>query len=257
MTDFGYKVSKTGFSIGTEFEQFENFFFSPETSITLEDLETNSTASTQLKKQEGSYEDFYFNYGLNYDLRDSTYRPTSGNKVSFFQNLPLISTNNEISNTLIFTQYKKLNETSDMIGKASVYFKAINSIDGSDVRVSKRGQVPYNRLRGFERGKIGPTDNKDYIGGNYVSSLNLSTNIPGILTTVENVDISYFIDVANVWGVDYDSSIDDSNKIRSATGIGMNLLTPVGPLSFSLSQPITKTSSDKTETFRFNIGTTF
>ena len=37
----------------------------------------------------------------------------------------------------------------------------------------------------------------------------------------------------------------------------MNLLTPVGPLSFSLSQPITKTSSDKTETFRFNIGTTF
>ncbi|MDC3016699.1 outer membrane protein assembly factor BamA, partial [Candidatus Pelagibacter sp.] len=257
LSDFGYKVSKTGFSIGTEFEQFENFFFSPETSITFEDLETNSTASTQLKKQEGSYEDFYFNYGLNYDLRDSIYRPTSGNKVSFFQNLPLISTNNEISNTLIFTQYKKLNETSDMIGKASVYFKAINSIDGSDVRVSKRGQVPYNRLRGFERGKIGPTDNKDYIGGNYVSSLNLSTNIPGILTTVENVDISYFIDVANVWGVDYDSSIDDSNKIRSATGIGMNLLTPVGPLSFSLSQPISKTSSDKTETFRFNIGTTF
>ena len=257
LSDFGYKVSKTGFSIGTEFEQFENFFFSPETSITLEDLETNSTASTQLKKQEGSYEDFYFNYGLNYDLRDSTYRPTSGNKVSFFQNLPLISTNNEITNTLVFTQYKKLNETSDMIGKASVYFKAINSIDGSDVRVSKRGQVPYNRLRGFERGKIGPTDNKDYIGGNYVSSLNLSTNIPGILTTVENVDLSYFIDVANVWGVDYDSSIDDSNKIRSATGIGMNLLTPVGPLSFSLSQPITKTSSDKTETFRFNIGTTF
>ena len=63
--------------------------------------------------------------------------------------------------------------------------------------------------------------------------------------------------MANVWGVDYDSSIDDSNKIRSSTGIGMDLLTPVGPLSFSLSQPITKMSTDKTETFRFNLGTTF
>ena len=35
--------------------------------------------------------------------------------------------------------------------------------------------------------------------------------------TVENLDFNYFIDIANVWGVDYDSSIDDSNKIRSST----------------------------------------
>ena len=144
-----------------------------------------------------------------------------------------------------------------MVGKASLYLKAINSLGNDDVRVSKRGSVPYNRLRGFERGKIGPVDNNDYVGGNYVSSLNLSTNLPAIFSTVDNIDFSYFIDVANVWGVDYDSSIDDSSTIRSSTGIGMNLLTPIGPLSFSLTQPITKSSSDKTETFRFNLGTTF
>ena len=144
-----------------------------------------------------------------------------------------------------------------MIGKASLYLKAINSLDGSDVRISKRGQVPYSRLRGFEKGKIGPVDNTDYIGGNYITALNLSTNLPGILSTVESMDFSYFIDIANVWGVDYDSSIDDSNVIRSSTGIGLDLLTPIGPLSFSLTQPLTKKDTDKTETFRFNIGTTF
>jgi len=37
----------------------------------------------------------------------------------------------------------------------------------------------------------------------------------------------------------------------------MNLLTPIGPLSFSLAQPLTKSSTDKTESFRFNLGTTF
>jgi outer membrane protein insertion porin family len=100
-------------------------------------------------------------------------------------------------------------------------------------------------------------ENSDYIGGNYVGALNLSTTLPGILTTVENIDFSYFIDFANVWGVDYDSSIDDSFKIRSSTGVGLDFLTPVGPLSFSLSKPITKKSSDKTEGFRFNLGTTF
>ncbi len=257
LTDYGYKVKETGFSLGTRFEQYENLFFSPEISVAIEDLKTNSTASTQLKKQEGTYEDFYFNYGLSYDLRDSAYRPTSGNKTTFYQTLPIVSGNNELSNTLIYTQYKNLNKSTDMIGKMSVYLKSVNSLDNSDVRISKRNQVPYKRLRGFERGKVGPIDNSDYIGGNYVTALNFSTNLPTILNTVENLDFSYFIDIANVWGVDYDDSIDDSNIIRSSTGIGLDFLTPIGPLSFSLSQPLTKKSSDKTETFRFNLGTSF
>ena len=90
-----------------------------------------------------------------------------------------------------------------------------------------------------------------------MTALNLSTNIPSIFRSVENIDLKYFFDVANVWGVDYDSNIDEASKIRSATGIGVDFLTPIGPLSFSLSQPLTKNSTDKTETFRFNLGTTF
>ena len=257
LTNFGYKVSTVGVSLGSKFEQYQNLFFSPEIDFTQEDLTTNSNASTNLKKQEGSYSDLYFNYALDYDSRNSSFNPSKGNRTYFYQELPLVSSDNEISNTLVFTQYKPLNESTDMIGKASFYFKAVNSIDGSDVRISKRGQVPYNRLRGFQKGKVGPIENDDYIGGNYVSALNLSTNLPNILTNFENLDFSYFIDVANVWGVDYDSSIDKSNKIRSSTGIALEFLSPVGPLSFSLSQPITKNSTDKTETFRFNLGTTF
>ena len=256
LTDNGYKISTAGFSLGTKFQQYENLFFSPELDISLEDLSTNSTATANLKKQEGTYEDFYFNYGLDYDLRNSSFRPTSGNKTSFYQELPLVSGNNEISNTFVFTQYKKINK-SDMIGKASIYLKAINSIDDSDVRISKRAHMPYSRLRGFEKGKVGPLDNSDFIGGNYVTALNLSTNVPGLFSTVENVDVSYFLDIGNVWGVDYDGSIDDSNVIRSSTGIGLDWLTVVGPLSFSLTKPITKKNTDKTESFRFNLGTTF
>ena len=234
LKDYGYKVSNTGFSFGTTYEQYENLFFSPEIDFSFEDLETNLTASSSLKKQEGSYEDFYFNYGLIYDLRDSTYKASSGSKTTFYQNLPIVSGNNEISNTFIYTKYKTLNKSSDLIGKASLYFKAVNSIDGSDVRISKRAYMPYNRLRGFEKGKVGPVENTDFIGGNYVSALNLSTNLPGFFSTVENVDFSYFIDFGSVWGVDYDSAIDDSNKIRSSTGLALDLLTPVGPLSFQL-----------------------
>ena len=255
--DFGYESTDLGMSLGTRFEQFENLFFSPELDISLEDLSTTSDASANLKKQEGNYEDFYFNYSLDYDLRNSTYKPSSGNKTIFYQTLPIVSTNNEIANTFIYTHYKKLDNESNMVGKLSLYMKAVNSLDDSDVRVSKRAKMPYSRLRGFEREKIGPKDGADYVGGNYVTSLNFSTNLPGILTTMENFDFSYFIDIGNVWGVDYDSAVDQSNFIRSSTGFGLDWITPIGPLSFSLTQPITKKSTDETESFRFNLGTTF
>ena len=256
-TDFGYETTNYSFSLGTKFEQYENLFFSPSLDLSIEDLKTTESASSNLKKQAGNYEDFYFNYGLDYDLRNSRYKPSSGSISTFYQTVPIVSGNNELKNTLILTKYKKLNKGTDMVGKASLYLSSVNSLDNSDVRISKRNKVPYNRLRGFERGKIGPKDGDDYIGGNYISTLNLSTNLPGILSTMENIDFSYFIDVANVWGVDYDSSVDQSNFLRSSTGIGLDWLTPVGPLSFSLTQPLSKKSSDKTETFRFNLGTTF
>ena len=51
--------------------------------------------------------------------------------------------------------------------------------------------------------------------------------------------------------------LDDGNKLRSSVGLGIDWFTPIGPLNFSLSHPVTKSSTDKTETFRFNLGTTF
>ena len=163
----GYKITTVGASLGTVFEQYENFFFHPEIDFTQEDLTTNSSASSGLKKQEGSYSDFYFNYGLFYDTRDSSFNPKKGNFVSFTQDLPIISNDNEVKNTLILTKYKSLKRSDDMIGKISFYLSAINSYDGSDVRISKRNRVPSNRLRGFEKGKIGPIDGTDFVGGNY------------------------------------------------------------------------------------------
>ena len=111
-------------------------------------------------------------------------------------------------------------------------------------------------MRGFEHGKIGPVDGGDYIGGNYGSVVNLVTSFPNLFPELQDIDFNIFVDAANVWGVDYDSGLDKS-KVRSSTGIGVDWFTPIGPLSFSLATPLSKADTDKTETFRFNIGTTF
>ncbi len=256
LTDSGYKTSEIGFSLGTKFEQFQNIYLRPEIDFLIEDLETSSKASNTLKKQEGSYTDLYFNYSINQDLRDKRYNTESGYVTKFAQELPIISDSAELSNAFEVTKFQKLSTRSNMIGKVSFYGKTITGLN-DDVRISKRLNIPSFRLRGFEKGKVGPIENNDYIGGNHISTLNLSATLPNIFEGLENLDVGVFFDAANVWGVDYDSALDDNSKIRSSTGVALNLMTPIGPLSFSFANPISKASSDKTETFRFNLGTQF
>ena len=256
LTDSGYKTSEIGFSLGTKFEQFQNIFLSPEIDFLIEDLETTSDASNILKKQEGSYTDLYFNYSINQDLRDKKFRTEDGYVTTFSQELPLVSDNAELSNAFEITNYRKLSSTSDMVGKVSFFGKTITGLS-DDVRISKRLTVPSYRLRGFQRGKVGPVDNNDYVGGNHVSSLNLSATLPTLVQGLDNLDVGVFFDAANIWGVDYDSSIDDKSTVRSSAGVALNLMTPIGPLSFSFANALSKASSDKTETFRFNLGTQF
>ena len=155
-------------------------------------METTADASSAYKKQEGSYTDLYFNYSINQDLRDKRFRTESGYVATFSQELPLVSDNAELSNAFIVTNYKKLSSTSDMVGKVSFFGKTITGLS-DDVRISKRLNVPSSRLRGFQRGKVGPVENNDYIGGNYVSSLNFSATLPNLVQGLDNLDIGVFV----------------------------------------------------------------
>jgi outer membrane protein insertion porin family len=256
LADYGYETNNTSFSLGTGFEQYQNLFFTPSIATSYENLQTTSAASSNLKKQEGKYFDTYFNYSLNYDMRDQAYQPTSGYQASFSQELPVLSNNYEFSNTIQYIKYKKF--PLDIVGKVNFYGNHINALsDGKDVRISKRAFLSQNKLRGFESGKIGPVDNGDFIGGNYLGAISFSATLPKLIPSFQNSDISIFLDTANVWGVDYSSTINDSSKIRSSTGVLLDVLTPVGPMNFSWALPITKKQTDVTEFFRFNIGTTF
>ena len=75
-------------------------------------------------------------------------------------------------------------------------------------------------------------DGTDHIGGNYAAALNLEANLPNLLPDDSNIDVAAFLDFGNVWGVDYDSSLDDGNKIRSSTGVVAGWISPIGPMSF-------------------------
>ena len=79
----------------------------------------------------------------------------------------------------------------------------------------------------------------------------------GIPFVSDFFDFSIFIDVAHLWGVDYDSSIDGEGKVRSSVGLGLDWFTVIGPINFTYAYPITKDTNDVTQEFSFNLGTTF
>ena len=250
----GYKSNVTGFSIGTQFEYLDDLRFGLSTRNTIEKIDVDSSASTKQKKQDGNYFDSFIGLDFFYDKRDQKYQTTSGYFSNYNVSMPILSDTNTFTNIYNYKIFKELYENN--VSTFSFSFQGATSLSGDDIKLSERLYIPGRKLRGFETGKIGPKDGSDYIGGNYVSTINATTTIPKILENVQSVDLVMFADAANIWGVDYDSSLE-KNGIRSSIGIGLDWLTPVGPLTFSLAQPITKEATDIEERFRFNIGTSF
>ncbi len=250
----GYKTNQTGLSLGTRFEYFDDLYFKLGSSVFYEKLETDSTASARQKTQEGDYFDGFLNLNFDYDKRDQKFQTTDGFRSNYGIDLPIISESYTLSNSFYYKYFSELFE--DNVTSVAFSFKASNSLNDEDIKLSERLYIPSGSLRGFEFGKVGPKDGDDYVGGNFISSINFNSTLPQILANNENTDFLLFLDIANIWGVDYDSALDD-DKIRSSIGIGIDWFTPVGPLTFSLAQPLSKSSNDKTESFRFNLGTTF
>jgi len=249
----GFKSSKTGFELGTSFEQYENFYVAPNISIAFEDIEVDDTASTAVKNMEGNFFNTDLGYSLIKDSRNQKFKPTRGKKISFQQSIPIIQDSSSILNGLNISAYHDFSE--DLIGSLKLHSRAINGID-DDVRLTERLYLPRNKLRGFNTYKVGPKDGEDYIGGNYTTAINFEAQMPNLLPESYRTDFSLFVDTANIWGVDY-TSIDDTNTIRSSVGLSANVFTTIGPLSFTMAQDLSKADTDETETFNFRLGTSF
>ena len=253
--DSGYKNKIMTVGIGTGFEQYKDIFLNPTISYSYDDLKVENTASSSLKTQKGAFHDLSFDYGITQDKRDKIYAPTAGYISSFKQGFPIYADSPYIRNTYSFSKYAAFSENA--IGTFKLYGSAINGLNDKDVRLNKRTKLSSDKLRGFEAGKVGPKDGNDYVGGNYAMSSNFEISLPNFFPEATKTDVGLFLDIGNIWKVDYDATIDDSNKIRSSTGINASWFSPVGPMTFVFSKNLSKAETDVTQGFNFKLGTTF
>jgi outer membrane protein insertion porin family len=253
----GYQNTRVGNKIATKYEIYEDIFFRPNFYLQFDKLETSSSASSLLKSRSGNYQTSSLGYNFSADFRDSKSNPTSGNISYFEQNIAtLISDIPTIQTSVGTTFYKELiNE--NFIGSLRTRIDTAVGLDNKNIKLSDRSHSSVAVIRGFENRGIGPIDGGDHVGGNYLASLSLRSSFPNPIPENLRANTLIFFDVANVWGVDYSDSISDSNKIRSSFGVGLDIMSPFGPVSFSYAVPLTSLSTDKKQNFLFNVGSSF
>ena len=112
-------------------------------------------------------------------------------------------------------------------------------------------------VRGFSSSSIGPRSEttKDAIGGSkkIVFNTELLFPLPG-MSQDRSIRIFTYFDAGSVWGDDQTPEFSD---LRASAGVGLSWFSPVGPLKLSFGQPIKKKDGDETESFQFQIGSSF
>ena len=112
-------------------------------------------------------------------------------------------------------------------------------------------------VRGFDSGSLGPRDSVTDIslGGSKKLVLNAEIIAPFPGAGNDRTLRWYgFFDVGNVYG---ESQPIRMSELRASVGVGINWISPVGPLRLSYAKPVRKFNGDKIQTLQFQIGTSF
>ncbi|MEE9334716.1 MAG: outer membrane protein assembly factor BamA [Granulosicoccaceae bacterium] len=199
----------------------------------------------------------HLNLGFTFDTRNRTVFATSGAVNRF--NLEVGVPGSDI------TYYK--------LGYTFEYFKPITDkyTFSTTIRIDN-GQgtgdfldIPFYKryfaggvrtLRGYKSGSLGPKDSKGNASGGDFRTLGTVEIIfpPPFVEEPGATRLSIFSDFGNVFE---EINTFDEEEFRGSYGVAFVWLSPVGPLTFSLSKPYNDQEGDRTERFQFTIGSIF
>jgi outer membrane protein insertion porin family len=114
-----------------------------------------------------------------------------------------------------------------------------------------------NSVRGYKASSLGPiiddNGNEYRIGGNrrVIGNAELLWSLPGM---EKSLRMGWFFDAGQVYGKGENLAL---GELRYSTGISAAWISPIGPLKFSFGLPLNKKETDQTESFQFQLGTTF
>ena len=216
-------------------------------------------ASIFIRDEEGHRVTSLIGQSFSYDRRDDRFLPNSGYFIKLDQDLAGFGGDNRFIRHEARAEYY-YSIIPDVVFSLSGSGGYIKGFGGEDVHLTNRFFVGGNNLRGFQFGGIGPRDSEtdDRLGGNLYYTGSAEVRFPLGLPKELRVFGRSFVDAGTLEDIDvHGPTLDESNGLRVAGGVGLSWLSPLGPLSINFAQAIRKDTNDNTEFFSLNFGTRF
>jgi outer membrane protein insertion porin family len=254
-----YQITNPGGAVrfGVPFTEFDTVFF----GIGIEQTNIGATAGIP-----NSYFEYRYLYGpvstalpltLGWarDQRDSALTPTAGRyqrvnvEWSVAGDVRFVRTNLQYQQFFPFWQRFTLGLNGELgwgVGQGGRPYPVFKNFYGGGL----------GSVRTFEQNSLGVIDPTGaYVGGAKKLNINAELYLPVPGTgNDKSLRIFLFADAGNVWR---DGEKITTNSIRSAAGVGLSWISPVGPLKLSWGSPLRKQPTDRIQKFQFQIGTAF
>jgi outer membrane protein insertion porin family len=221
-----------------------------------------SYASAIVQSQAGYSVTSEISESILWDTRDQRLNPTKGHLLrSSLSWGGLGGDNYYVRTTVDAVYYQQLFE--EVVASVGGGLGAILPYNNSIPRLNNLFFIGGDTLRGFAVGGIGPRDanTTDALGGlyYYTGSTELSFPLWGIPKEIGLIGKA-FVDIGSLWGTADSTSlfsILDSNAIRVGAGVGVQWISPFGPIRVDYAVPVAQQPFDRTQNFRFSFGTRF
>jgi outer membrane protein insertion porin family len=223
-------------------------------------------ASPLIQSQAGEFVTSEISETLAWDTRDSRLNTTKG---WLLRNTVAVAgapgTENYIRTSIDGVIYQQLFE--DVVVSIGGSAGFTTSYTGDSLRLTERFFVGGDNLRGFAVGGIGPRDANtgDALGGRYFYTGTTEASFPLGLPKEIGITGKAFVDVGSLWGAEsnynaaagYTVSVLDVPTMRIGAGVGIQWISPFGPIRIDYAWPVAQQYFDRTQNLRFGFGTRF
>lgn len=210
-------------------------------------------------------------YTLTFNTLDNNKNPTSGLLVDFRQDFAGVGGDvSYLKSTADLKYFQPL--VADIVGLIHLQGGILNKLGSDDLRMLDHFQMGPQLVRGFASNGIGPRDitsgtTNDALGGTKYWGASAELQMPfWFLPKEVGLKGAVYADAGSLWGYEGPTSwaktletmtYSDDNTVRSSVGVGLIWASPFGPLRFDYAVPVTKSSHDVVQQFRFGGGTSF
>ena len=255
-SSFGYKLDQKGLGYSLNYKVSDEI--SSSIGIGYNNYRGHSASNNtdlSITDNIGNFDDILINFSINHDTTNDSLYPNDGvlNSIGIKYSPDNISDNNYLVATYKGDAYFKSQNTKNYLFISNRYGIA-DSTNGR-LKTINSFSLGGSNFKGFDYRGIGlKTSNNRYLGGNQYFTSTIGYGSTFLFDQKDDIYIKFFYTIGSLWDSDY---ANQEFKLRSSLGTSFDILTAVGPISFSYALPIQKSLNDNERRFNFSIGTAF